>query len=100
MVSWYRMINRKSTVGSKRQPSSRYGERTLLTHVDETTARRVTRLAAGQDATSATMIHEALALLFRQHGLPLPHALTEYLKAHGRPIPPAIRRTPPAQGLN
>ena len=71
--------------GPKGQNKSR--TRPLVARVYEDTARDFCALAKKHGVTQTTLFHEAVALLFRDEGVPLPAALVEHLRLHGRPIP-------------
>jgi hypothetical protein len=85
------MIRRSPIKNAQSAPSKSKGKNTLLVTTFEQTKRDIDELAEEEGVTVRTLMHEAIALLFRQRGQPLPDTLAEYLRAHGRPIPPPKR---------
>jgi hypothetical protein len=92
MVPWYTMISSSPTKKTKGTRRKQGGIRTLAVTVFEETASELEELADEQGVSIRTLLHEAMALAFRKHGVSLPPALVEYLETHGRRIPPRVRQ--------
>jgi hypothetical protein len=70
---------------SRRQ--DRAGKKLIAAHVEATVYNDFKRLAAKNFATTDTMLHEALGLLFAAQGQKLPKAIRDKLQRRGRPVP-------------
>ena len=82
------------SVGTTGKKSDRIGMRMIAAHFEPSVYREFKILAAQQSATTATMVHKALALLFLDAGSPIPQPIREHLEANGMSLPFAAPTTP------
>jgi hypothetical protein len=78
-----------ATTDSPPPRAYREGQRLLSGYVDANTLRAVRSLAAEQDTTNIALMHEAVALLLKRHGKPIPDSVLDHLNENHRPLPDA-----------
>ena len=82
----------------RRERPDRDGQRLFSNYVKPDTLRAVKMLAVKQDTTNVALMHEAIALLLKRHGEPIPPSTIERLRETGRPLPDAPKAKAKANG--
>jgi hypothetical protein len=94
------MIKKNHRSPTKKAAPPEDKKQVISAEVFGSTAEELEHLADEQGTTTEAILHEAIGLLFRQHGVRLPSALVRHLENHGRPVPSASRRKPKAHDRN
>jgi hypothetical protein len=79
---------------------SRDGLVYIKAEISEEKAQKLEELSAKLGVPLSVIIDEAMALLFREAGMPLTPEMAENLEAHGRPIPHGAQISKKGPGLN
>jgi hypothetical protein len=88
------MGTRRRTIPASLSPDVEPRYELLATTLTAEEARQWDAIKDLLDVSDATLLHEALAFVFTEHGEALPAPLVEYLETHGRPMPPGAKLAP------